>query len=124
MEAPEQVDLTKVQHLFPHLPKSVFESKPSRSPDILLGNNFLGLHPSGGQGRDAIGDLRAYQSEFGDGWVLAGTHPDLEPVSCMLTSSAYNLARVFMCEIAPELEPCFWEGECMGVLPTRDVTGV
>ena len=119
MEPPDHVDLSSVQHLFPHLPSSVFQPRSQKSPDILLGNNFLGLHPSGGQGRDAVGDLRAYQSDFGDGWVLAGTHPDLKPGRCSLTSSAYNLARVFKCEIVPELLPSFWEGECMGVLPPK-----
>ena len=114
MEPPDPIDLSKINHLFPHLPTSVFAPKPPKAPDILLGNNFLGLHSSGGQGRDAVGDMRAYQSEFGDGWVLAGTHPDHKPGRCSLTSSAFNLARVFKCEIIPELLPSFWEGESMG----------
>ena len=50
MEPPDHVDLSSVHHLFPHLPSSVFQPRPQKSPDILLGNNFLCLHPSSGQG--------------------------------------------------------------------------
>ena len=119
MDPPEPVDLSPVRHLFPHLPNFVFAPRSKRPVDILLGNNFLGLHPSGGQGRDAVGNLRAYQSQFGHGWVVAGTHSDVKPSPCQLSPSASHLARINKCEIIPELLPDFWEGDSLGVLPPK-----
>ena len=119
MEPPDPVDLSLVKKIFPHLPKNVFFPAPMKQIDILIGNNFLGLHPSGGQGRDAVGNLRAYQSLFGHGWVVAGTHPDIKPGKCTLSPSAMHLARAFKCEVIPELLPGFWEGDCLGVLPPK-----
>ena len=84
-----------------------------------MGNNFLGLHPNGVLSRDAVGDMKVYQSQFGQGWVLAGTHPDIKPGSFKLSYAASNLARIFKCEVVPELLPSFWEGECLGVLPPK-----
>ena len=76
--------------------------------DIVIGNNFMGLHPSGGQEKDSVENLRAYHSLFGHGWVLAGTHPDINPGRCTLSPSAVNLARAVKCEVIPELFPGFW----------------
>ena len=66
-----------------------------------------------------MGDMRVYQSQFGHGWVLAGTHPDIRPSTSQLTSAASNLPRIFKCEVVPELLPSFWEGDCLGVLPPK-----
>ena len=115
MEPSEDTDLTNVRDLFPHVPEGVFASRPGKDVDILMGNNFLGLHPHGGMGDDAVGDLIAYQSAFGLGWVIGGTHPSLNILSSQLSSSAINLARINKCMVAPELLPGFWEGECLGV---------
>ena len=119
MESPDPLDLSSVRSLFPHIPKEVFAPSSKKPVDILMGNNFLGLHPDGGIGRDAFGDMRAYQSQFGLGWVLAGTHPDIKPGSSKLSANALNLARIFKCEVIPELLPSIWEGECLGVLPPK-----
>ena len=74
MEPPEPVDLSPIRHLFPHLPDSIFIPLPKKPVDLLIGNNFFQLHPDGGQGRDAVADLKALQSGFGDGWVIAGSY--------------------------------------------------
>ena len=115
MEPSEPADLSPVRELFPHVPAEVFASKPRKEVDILMGNNFLGLHPNGGTGRDAIDDLVALQSNFGLGWVIAGSHPKLLPGTHLLSPSALHLARINKCVVAPELLPSFWEGECLGV---------
>ena len=108
MEDPEPVDLSPVRKLFPHLPSEVFAAPaPRREVDILIGNNFLSLHPSGGQGRDAVGELRAYESLFGQGWVLAGSHTDIKPGRNQLTISTLNMANIKWCEMFPELQPSF-----------------
>ena len=76
---------------------------------FLIGNNFLSLHPSGGQGRDAVGELRAYESMFGQGWVLAGSHPDIKPGRHQLTISSLNLVKVEQCEKVPKFQPSLWD---------------
>ena len=115
MEPSEQTDLSKVRDLFPHVPTEVFAPRPRKDVDILMGNNFLSLHPNGGTGRDVVGDLVALQSGFGHGWVIGGTHPKLQSRNNQFGSSALNLARINKCTLAPELLPSFWEGEALGV---------
>ena len=119
MEPPDPTDLSLIRHLFPHLPASVFAPPEQKPVDLLIGNNFLGLHPDGGQGRDAVGDLRALQSKFGLGWVIAGTHPLLKSCSSPLTVAAHCIARVNKCQVAPQLLPSFWESDSLGVLPPK-----
>ena len=119
MEPPDAVDISPVAGLFPHLPSKLFTQVPTRPVDILMGNNFLGEHPSGGEGRDAVGDLRAYQSQYGDGWVIDGTHPAIKSVASKISDPAIHLARINKLEVAPELLPSFWEGECLGVPPPK-----
>ena len=87
--------------------------------DLLIGNNFFQLHPDGGQGRDAVGDLRALQSRYGAGWVIAGSHPLLKTTSSLYTAAAQYIVQIHRCEIVPELLPGFWEGDALGVLPQR-----
>ena len=115
----DPVDLAKIRNLFPNIPSEVFTARQAHEVDILMGNNFLSLHPSGGTGRDAVDDLVAYQSSFGLGWVIGGTHPFLNVSSSRLISSAAHLARVNRCMVSPELLPSFWEGECLGVQSPR-----
>ena len=56
------VDMSGVRHLFPHLPDKVFESLTEKPLDILVGLNFLGLHPEGGQNKNKVENLRALKS--------------------------------------------------------------
>ena len=46
MGSPESLDLTCLRSLFPHIPKEVFAPTEKKHVDILMGNNFLGLHPN------------------------------------------------------------------------------
>ena len=119
MEDPDPVDMSPVRHLLPNVPEEAFLPRMKKPVDILIGNNFLGIHPSGGQGQYCVGDIRAYESKFGCGWVLAGSHPSIRAVCSFLSPSAVQLARTYKCEISPELQPSFWEGDCLGVLPPK-----
>ena len=119
MPDPTRVDLRSVRHLFPHLPASAFDSPPTSQVKILIGNNFLALHPSGGQGKDSVGNLRVLSSNFGSGWVVTGAHPSLEVPAGSLTDQADAVARVNRCDISPMLPTTFWESECLGVLPEK-----
>ena len=119
MPAPEPVDLAPVEHLFPHIPEVAFKMKSKKQVQLLIGNNFLSLHPSGGQGRNSAGNLRALNSNFGTGWVLTGAHPLLNTSATDLTCQAVTIARVNKCEIIPVLPATFWQAESMGVLPPK-----
>ena len=119
MKPPEPIDVSSVRSLFPHVPEGVFARRNLKPVDILMGNNFLGIHPDGGLGRDAVGNLKVYQSQFGLGWVLAGTHPELKLSRIQFSSASANLARIFKCAVIPQNLPGFWEGECLGVLPPK-----
>ena len=55
------IDLNQARKLFPHIPDAGFV--PEGKVNILIGNNFLSLYPSDGQGVNAVGDL----SNFGSG---------------------------------------------------------
>lgn len=118
MPEPDPVDLQSIRHIFPHLPGIAFESAEKKPINLLIGNNFLSLHPSGGQGRNAVENLRALHSNFGSGWVISGAHKLLKPSSPNLSSQAVTMARFNRVDISPVL-PDFWQGECMGVLPQK-----
>ena len=105
MEPQDDVDLSRISYLFPHLPSAVFSSFANNEVDISMGNNFLGEHPNGGQGQNSIGDLRAYESYYGNGWVIAGTHPSLSSVEHCIGNNAVHLARIHKVEFQPELFP-------------------
>ena len=45
------------RHLFPHRHDKVFESLTEKPLDILVGLNFLGLHPEGGQNKNKMENL-------------------------------------------------------------------
>ena len=115
METPDPLDMAALRHLFPHLPESVFAPLTKKPVDLLIGNNFFHLHPDGGQGRDAVGDMKALHSQFGFGWIIAGSHPLLKPAPTPLSLSAHCIAKVNKCEISPHLSPSFWEGDNLGV---------
>ena len=93
MPAPDHLDLSPIRDLFPHVPDSSFKIY-EMGINLLIGNNFLSLHPSGGQGRNAVGNLRALHSNFGNGWIIAGTHPLLKQSSTKLSGNAESITRV------------------------------
>ena len=101
IDPPDAVDLQPVRHLFPHVPSDVFQKLPKKRIDILVGLNFFSLHPDGGQGRNSIGNMKALHSKFSKGWLIAGSHPDLQPVSPRFSTAATIIARVCRVEIKP-----------------------
>ena len=119
MEPPDPVDLGPVKHLFPHLPSAVFVPLARKPVDILVGNNFFQLHPDGGQGRDSCGDLKALQSKYGAGWIIAGSHPLLNVSASQLSSAGSCIVKVNRCSIVPESLPSFWDCDALGVQPPK-----
>ena len=99
----EPVVLSAVRHLFPHVPSDAFIPLPKKRIDILMGINFNGLHPSGGLGVDAVGNLKALRSRFGCGWVIGGCHKDLK-TSALKFSTQAAAARIARVTVVPEFE--------------------
>ena len=73
----EQSDYTKVQNLFPFLPRCRFD-RPNVEVGLLLGQNKNALLPTGGTGQHKVGILRVRRTLLGKhGFVLEGWHPDI-----------------------------------------------
>ena len=119
MDAQDPIDLHPVHHLFPHIPDNVFDALVKKDIDVLIGMNFFSLHPSGGQGRNCVDNIRVLHSKFSKGWIVAGTHQDIQSSTPILTRSALSIVKGFRVEIKPELSVDFWEGENMGVLSPK-----
>ena len=119
MPNPPLVDLSPVRHLFPNVPATAFAPPPTSQVKLLIGNNFISLHPHGGSVKYQSGNLRMFNSNFGVGWVLAGAHPFLCSKDSELVQSAVSVARVNRVEVKPVLPVTFWESECLGVLPQK-----
>ena len=139
----EPVDLGPVRTLFPHVPDQAFALMPKKRIDILVGLNFNYLHPSGGLGVDAVGNLKALRNRFGSGWVIGGCHAKLKTAPLRVSAQAAT-ARLARVTVVPDIEvteievdpsgidptfakiqvdqtltPDFWESDSMGVLPPR-----
>ena len=73
----EHPDYIKIHKLFPHLPKGCL-NHPNVEVGLLLGQNVNALLPTGGAGRDKVGNLRVRRTLLGKhGFVLDGWHPDV-----------------------------------------------
>ena len=118
MDAPEPVDLSSIRSLFPHVPANIFEALAKKEIDVLIGLNYFSLHPSGGQGRNCVDNLRVLHSRFSKGWLVGGSHPDLKATK-VLPKSALSLVQAYRVDVRPELKLNFWDGENLGVLPAK-----
>ena len=104
IEPEDPVDPGPVRHLFPHVPKATFRKLERRRIDLLIGLNFNNLFPTGGEGEDCVGNLKALRTRFGTtGWILGGTHPLLYQPETKFSAAAYQI-RVAKMEIIPDLE--------------------
>ena len=85
------------------MPEEVFKPLPKKRIDILIGLNFNGLHPSGGEGENCVGNLKVLSTMFGStGWVLGGSHPLLKCSPLKFSSSVARL-RVAKVAVSPVL---------------------
>ena len=94
MDPPPPVDLQKVRKLFPHIPDQVFDMLPQKPIDLLIGINFLSIHPDGGQGINAVGNLKVYNSIFSTGYLVGGAHPLLNVGAMKMSVAAASIVRV------------------------------
>ena len=95
----EPTDLTAVRAKFPHVPDAAFISLEKKPLDMLIGLNFLGIHPTGGEGINKAGNLLALRSQFGGGWIIGGSDPLLKPAQVRMTAKALAMATISKVEI-------------------------
>ena len=72
------VDLSDLKDLFSHSTQeswSCVENRPTGDVEILIGANFLGLHPSD---HETVGNIKIKTSMFGSGLVAVGSHPSIK----------------------------------------------
>ena len=149
LDPDEPIDPGPVRSLFPHVPEAAFAKLEKRRIDILAGINYNGLMPSGGQGKNCVGNLKALETKFGDsGWILGGSHKKLQvfaprfsslaaeirvarvqvipevTVSCIDTDVEEEFHRMTAAKVSiePELNPEYWEKDQLGVEPPRKCT--
>ena len=102
IEADEPVDPSPIRKLFPHIPEAVFQQLQKKRIDILIGLNFNNLFPTGGEGKDCVGNLKVLRTKFGPtGYLLGGTHHDLKPPLPQFSAAAVEM-RAARVEIVPE----------------------
>ena len=79
IETEDPVDPSSLRDLFPHIPARTFEKLQMRRIDILIGLNYAGLFPSGGEGQDCVDNLKMMKTKFGStGYILSGSHKELK----------------------------------------------
>ena len=65
MEVLKPVDLQPCRRYFPYLPNEVYEPLDSKPVDLLIGTNYLSLHPKNtADERDEVGNLVAFKTRF------------------------------------------------------------
>ena len=89
---PDVIDVEEVYRYFPHIVKGSLD-RPDGEVGILIGQNYAGLLPSGGSGRNCMDNLRVMDSKFGSGFVLGGRHPNLKPRGISYTEEALKLCH-------------------------------
>ena len=98
LDPDEPVDASSLRHLFPHVPSEVFTKLRKRRVDILVGLIYNGLFPTGGSGKDCVGNLRVNRTRFGStGWILGGAHKGLRCPDMKLSSVALHLCEIGSC---------------------------
>ena len=93
----DPIDLSPVRDQFPHIPEAVFQPLTKKRVDILIGLNFNGLHPSGGEGDNCVGNLKVLSTIFGStGFIVGGTHPLLK---CKPLKFSFSVARLRVAKV-------------------------
>ena len=135
VEPEEPADASSIRHLFPHIPGQVFERLPKRRVDILVGLNYNGYFPSGGEGNNCVGHMKVLSTKFGTtGWILGGCHPNLQccPPKFCSVANEIRINRVNL-EVVPkikldrqrekglvrELTTEYYQSDNLGVEPPR-----
>ena len=142
IETEDPVDPSSLRDLFPHIPARTFEKLQMRRIDILIGLNYAGLFPSGGEGQDCVDNLKVMKTKFGStGYILGGSHKELKVPTLQFSSAAAQLrlskspvtvhnleeqvesklkeVQIAKVRVEKELMSEFWQTDQLGVEPPR-----
>ena len=114
IEPDEPVDPSSLSKYFPHVPAEAFKQLEMRRVDILVGLNYNGLFPTGGNGRDCHEHLRVMRTRFGStGWIIGGAHSSLNSTIPKLSAGATRIITAARLQVVPEvlIEESFAEVE-------------
>ena len=82
------VDVDSAVKLFPELRDGDQIRRPTGEVDLLVGIQHANLHPAPRGPKGVVGSLRLLESKFGTGYLLDGTHPQIEPEPMFLNAEA------------------------------------
>ena len=88
--------------------------RPEGEIELLIGLNAFGLHP---HNYECQGNLKVMSSQFGTGYLLGGSHPNIQPNkiewSETVSNIRYSTFTVNKISVNPSYD--FFEGEIMGL---------
>ena len=92
--------------------------RPTGEVELLIGLNAFALHP---QDLECRGNLKVMASQFGTGYLLGGSHPNIHPNKIEWSDTVSNIRHssltINKISIKPTYE--FFEGEIMGIQPPK-----
>ena len=99
--ASRNINIEKAYEIFPDVPKGALERVSTEEIDILIGQDYTALLPYGGEGDCLQGNLRLMKCDLGSGWVIAGSHPELQ-ITCTHFDSEIEKMRSAMFTCSPK----------------------
>ena len=88
----EFIDVSGVMEFFNHLTDWDLRRQVGQV-DLLIGIQYAGLHPHGGEETAVHGHLRLLRSKFGTGFLLDGTHPAISTGPTRMERSVFYITR-------------------------------
>ena len=122
---PGSFDISVAYSIFPHHKRPSLD-KPSGEVELLIGADQIRFQPSGGQGKNLVGNLCVYDIPLPPYVVLMGSHPKISFTNPSLTQDASKMRTANMVSSLPKQLPgpiClfhanfptdFWEAELLG----------
>ena len=118
----EKVDVSGLKHIFSASIQDQWShaaSRPLGATDLLLGVDYLSLHPVDCERQ---GNIRIHSSIFGNGLILGGSHPCIKSKALKFSNEVSSIthhanASVNRVSIQPIYE--YFEADNMGIVPPK-----
>ena len=88
-------DLVIIRSMFPHIPPEAIQY-PTEEVGMLLGQDCGSLLPTGGEGRNSVGDLKIMTVKFGTGYVLSGKASAKPRVKASFSPEAFAITNALL----------------------------
>ena len=89
-----KVDVSAAKRLFPQLRSPALVDRPEGTIHLLVGIQYAGMFPwVNDHKKDKCGNLRLLSSNFGSGFLLDGSHPDIKGLPMMMSPEAHALSK-------------------------------